>query len=331
MSPSPHTTSVETDPELQLRLRSKRPAVDSQVERSKRSSAGELSIVPWSAPSGEQRNLEVDEEMQSKKQCISERESPMLEENDEILWCERLDSEEELNDENEANDDHEVAEMEQMVQRAARKGNERGANVYEKSLIWAADIEWKKLYEKGAVRILSGDSAEKAKTQFGDRFTPSRHVVTRPNPGEFKARWCLRGYLDPDVMELVGSGSTQSPTVSQLGRMLSCQMIVSNGWNLRLGDIRGAFLEDSLDRKKGPVYSSVPPGGIPGVPDDAVMFILGNIYGLNDAPQRWWKKFDAVMSSIGFSRSTFDVCVYSLRGTAGNLEGILCVHVDDTI
>ena len=246
---------------------------------------------------------------------------------------ERLDSEEELNDENEANDDHEVAEMEQLVQRAARKGNERRANVYEKSLIWAAkDIEWKKLEEKGAVRILSGDSAEKAKTQFGDRFIPSRYVVTRPNPGEFKARWCLRGYLDPDVMELVGSGFTQSPTVSQLRRMLSCQMIVSNGWNLRLGDIRGAFLEaDSLDRKQGPLYSSVPPGGIPGVPDDAVMFILGNIYVLNDAHQRWWKKFDAVMSSIGFSRSTFDVCVYSLRGTAGNLEGILCVHVDDTI
>ena len=183
------------------------------------------------------------------------------------------------------------------------------------------------------MRILSGDSAEKAKkTQFGDRFIPGRYVVTRPNPGEFKTRWCLRGYLNPDVMELVGSGSTQSPTVSQLGRMLSCQMIVSNGWNLQLGDIRGAFLEpDSLDRKQAPLYSSLPPGGMPGVLDDAEILILGNIYGLNDAPQRWWKKFDAVMSSIGFSRSTFDVCVYSLRGTAGNLEGILCVHVDDTI
>ena len=43
------------------------------------------------------------------------------------------------------------------------------------------------------------------------------------------------------------------------------------------------------------------------------------------------EKFDAVMTSVGFTRSTFDVCVYSLRGTAGNLEGILCVHVDDTI
>ena len=116
--------------------------------------------------------------------------------------------------------------------------------------------------------------------------------MTRPGPEEFKARWCLRGYLDPDVMELAGSGATQSPTVSQLGRMLSCLMIVS------------AFLEaDALDRKKGSLYSSLPPGGIPGV----------NIYGLNDSPQRWWTKFDAVMTSIGFTRSTFDVyvCVFT--------------------
>ena len=43
------------------------------------------------------------------------------------------------------------------------------------------------------------------------------------------------------------------------------------------------------------------------------------------------ENFDAVVTSIGFTRSTFDVCDYSLRSTAGNLEGILCVHVDDTI
>ena len=114
-SPSPETTSVETDSELRLRLRSKRPAVDSQVEQSKRSCASELSCVRWSAPSREKRNLEVDEEMQSKKQCISEM----------------LDSDEELHDENEVNDDHEVAKMEQLVQRAARKRNERGANACE--------------------------------------------------------------------------------------------------------------------------------------------------------------------------------------------------------
>ena len=112
------------------------------------------------------------------------------------------------------------------------------------------------------------------------------------------------------VMELLAVGSTQSPTVSQLGRMLSCQMIVGDGWNLQLGDNRGAFLEaDALDRKQRSLCSSLPSGGISGVPDGAVILILGNIYGLNDALQRWWMKFDAVMTSIGFIRSTFDVCV----------------------
>ena len=52
VSPSPETTYVETDSELRLRLRSKRPAVDSQVAQSTRSCAGELSAVQWSASSG---------------------------------------------------------------------------------------------------------------------------------------------------------------------------------------------------------------------------------------------------------------------------------------
>ena len=123
--------------------------------------------------------------------------------------------------------------------------------MHEKSLIWPVkNTEWKKLEEKGAVRILTGDSVEKAEAQFSNSFIPTRLVVTRPSPDEFKARLCLRGYLDPDVMELVACGSTESPKVSQLGRMLCCQMIVNNGWNLQLGDIRGAFLEaDALDRK----------------------------------------------------------------------------------
>ena len=172
VSPSPETTPVETDSELRLRLRSKRPAVDNQVEQSKKSCAGELTIVPWSAASGEKQNLEVDEQMQSKKKCISERESPLSEENGETLWCEMLDSDEKVIDENETNDDHEVVQMEQLVQRPARKGNERGAEVHEKSLTWAAkDTEWKK---KGTVRFLSCDSAERAKTQFANRFTPIR-------------------------------------------------------------------------------------------------------------------------------------------------------------
>ena len=65
------------------------------------------------------------------------------------------------------------------------------------------------------------------------------------------------------------------------------------------------------------------------MPDGSMILILGNIYGTMRLDAGG--KIDAVITSIDFTRSTFDVCVYSLRRSAGNLEGILCVHVDDTI
>ena len=330
---APHSAGI--DPELRLPMRVKRPGVDNQVDQSKRSCVNDLpdcsvvsflrkknEILEWTKKCN-QRNSAPVEEMSSCclfglfcRTTIMRSCGELLDLGDSVI--------EEWNDENE---DHQEVTTEQLIQGVARKGNERGVSVHEKSLIWAAkDTECRKLEERGAVRILVGDSAEKAGAQFSNRFIPSRLVVTRPSPDEFKARWCLRGYLDPDVTELVGSGSTQSPTVPQLGRMLCCEMIVSNGWNLQLGDIRGACLDaDALDRKQGPLWSSLPPGGIPGVLDGSEILILGNIYGLNGAPQRWWEKFDAVMTSIGFIRGTFDVCVYAVRGTVGNLEGILCV------
>ena len=45
---------------------------------------------------------------------------------------------------------------EQLLQGTAKKGNEKGSNVHEISLIWAAkDTEWKKVEENGAVDIFS--------------------------------------------------------------------------------------------------------------------------------------------------------------------------------
>ena len=41
------------------------------------------------------------------------------------------------------------------------------------------------------------------------------------------------------------------------------------------------------------------------------------------------EQIDAVMTSIGFTRSTFGVCVH--RNDDGSLGFILCVHVDDAI
>ena len=75
---------------------------------------------------------------------------PLPGDQDEILWRELLDRGESVIEEwNGEGDDHQDVTTEQLVQGVARIGNEQGAKVHEKSLIWAAkDTEWKTLEEK---------------------------------------------------------------------------------------------------------------------------------------------------------------------------------------
>ena len=132
-------------------------------------------------------------------------------------------------------------------------------------------------------------------------------------------------------MKAVLENKTASPTITQLGRNLAMQLIASLGADLFLGDIKGAFLE-SVDEKQenGPLFARLPPGGIPGVPNDAVIMIIGNVYGKNDAPAVWYQSFDQEARAAGFERSSFGKCLYYVRDKEGKLCGVLVVHVDDT-
>ena len=196
---SPSESPLTPSDDAMVRLRDTRQSENRSDEQSKRVRVEEVAVIPWSGPSGEKRTLDVDDEEQQKKQCTGERSElrlslppPLPDDGDEILWCELVEHDNEVL----AKWTAEIGELqevttEQLLQQATRKrkGNEKGSNVHEKSLIWAAkDTEWKKLEEKGAVRILTGANAEKAKAQFGDRFTPSRFGVTRP--GQKSSRPC---------------------------------------------------------------------------------------------------------------------------------------------
>ena len=72
-----------------------------------------------------------------------------------------------------------------------------------------------------------------------------------------------------------------------------------------------------------------PPGGIPGLPREAVVEVVGNVYGQNDAPLAWHRTFDSEAVQIGWERSKFDPCLYFLREDS-KLVGVMGVHVDDT-
>ena len=111
-------------------------------------------------------------------------------------------------------------------------------------------------------------------------------------------------------------GLLQSPTLSQTGRMLVMQLIASHGWTLQLGDIKGAFLEAGpLPEKFRPLFAKQPAGGIPGVPKDAILEVIGNVYGQNDAPLAWHKTFDHEALGIGnvpSSTHVYTSCVMDL-------------------
>eukprot|EP00435_Cladocopium_sp_Y103_P058196 s1061_g20.t1 len=205
-------------------------------------------------------------------------------------------------------------------------------------------LEWETLIEKQAVRLHYGKKAAAIKKQYANRFIGSRFVIIRKplidgqnvdlndeSTYKVKSRWCLQGHLDPDLDSKALDGLLQSPTLSQVGRVVLMQLLASHGWTLQLGDIKGAFMEAGpLPSKYRPLYASQPQGGIPGVPSDAVIEVVGNVYGQNDAPAAWYSTFDSEVLAGGWIKSKFDNCLYYLRDESNKLVGILGVHVDDT-
>ena len=210
-------------------------------------------------------------------------------------------------------------------------------------------VEWNTLTDKQAVRLLSPAEATWVRKHRSHRIMGSRFVLVKkamedlvengvaPDPDnpthwKVKARWCLQGHLDPDLSAKAKEGALQSPTLSQMGRMVLFQLLSSYNWLMQLGDIKGAFLEAGpLDPKYRPLYAFLPAGGLPGVENTQLVEVLGNVYGQNDAPSSWYKVFDEEVLKAGFCRSKFDSCLYFLRNAEGKLCGLLGAHVDDTV
>ena len=114
-----------------------------------------------------------------------------------------------------------------------------------------------------------------------------------------------------------------------MGRATLFQLIASNRWRLRLGDIKEAFLSSGeLQAQYRPLYARLPPGGIPEIPSHAIIEVVGHIYGLNSAPSAWQRTLTSALLEAGFTQSKYDPCLFYMRED-GQLTGIYGVHVDD--
>ena len=72
-----------------------------------------------------------------------------------------------------------------------------------------------------------------------------------------------------------------------------------------------------------------PEGFIEPGTENLVCKLRKSIYGLKQASRQWYKKFDSVISSFGFTENLVDECVY--LKTSGNQFIFLVLYVDDIL
>ena len=192
--------------------------------------------------------------------------------------------------------------------------------------------EWNKLVSSGAIVVHEGNEARRLKESVPrKRILKSRFVLTEADQGtspqtqDIKARWCIRGYLDPDLLEL----DTSSPTLSMEGFSIALQLMASHGWSVNIADVEGAFLRgDSLSPTRGRLFIDPPPGGVPGLSEGCLIEAVKTVYGLADAPKAWWECFSSKLASLGMRVSKFDPCMFYYYHERC-LSGVVAVHVDD--
>ena len=197
--------------------------------------------------------------------------------------------------------------------------------------------EFEKLIKTGAIKVHRGQDAQRIReTVESNRILDSRFVKTRRNnpddetQSEIKCRWVLKGFQDPDLMDL----HRQSPTLSADAFAVTLQLLASFRWTLNIMDVEGAFLQgEPLQRSQGKLFASVPREGIPGLDSGDLIELQKCVYGLMDAPRKWWESITTTLIQLGMRQSELDPCVFHWFDSSNKyqLGGVLALHVDDMI
>lgn len=198
----------------------------------------------------------------------------------------------------------------------------------------------------GGVRAIPEDEANRIRNsaKLRRRIMKSRAAYRDKNRGQPplrpKTRVVVIGCADPDLRQL----SRDSPTPTRLSEMIILCIATSgaNGefnmdglqWTLWLSDAEKAFLQGFQDKseRNGPIFMEPPRDPIQqrAKAFAAVLYeILGNCYGLSNAPRTWYIAVDAKLRKNGFIQHSLDRCFYMHFDASGQLNCALIVHVDD--
>ena len=194
-------------------------------------------------------------------------------------------------------------------------------------------------------------SHEEAQAVLRDKILSKRILRSRAcyrdkncGQGEVKAKCrivCL-GHQDPDLGRL----SRTSPTPGRCAEMILYAMLVAgynkelfdteHSWVAWAGDAATAFLQGRQkdSERPLPLYMHAPKDGLISMTScwsHSLYQILGNVYGLSNAPHLWTEEIVNRLSSKGYERHDFDRMMFLRRNGQGLPVSVILVYVDDFI
>lgn len=95
-------------------------------------------------------------------------------------------------------------------------------------------------------------------------------------------------------------------------------------------DVKTAFMQGkAAARKSGPLYSELPPRGLPGVPAGSLIELVASVYGQNDAPLNWYETVvPFLVEECGMTKRLLDERFLFLI-IDGTFHGCIAIVVDD--
>ena len=92
-------------------------------------------------------------------------------------------------------------------------------------------------------------------------------------------------------------------------------------------DVKTAFLHGYLEET---IYMVQPKGFEVQGKEYLYCLLKKSIYGLKQSPRCWYRRFDDFIASLGFQRSSYDMCVY-INPTTYKDKVYLLLYVDDML
>lgn len=140
----------------------------------------------------------------------------------------------------------------------------------------------------------------------------------------YKARLVAKGYTQRYGVDF---NQVFSPVVKHSSIRLLLAVVARFNLELEQLDVKTAFLHGELEET---IFMAQPEGFVVEGEEDHVCLLKKSLYGLKQSPRQWYKRFDAFMVDIGYSRTDFDACVY-FRRLPDNSFIYLLLYVDDML